>query len=108
MRGRKKRNFISFFAIQAPRLLRKGGTEQVRQIFEASTVLHTYAASDVHVRECFFCCSGKKVFTDFSELQHNSAMHSDEKEGVGNDGTFELCYDRHESLSFLSWSCPRK
>lgn len=49
MRGRKKGNFISIFAITNPPVLRDAGTEQGLQILPASTAVHTTAASDVRV-----------------------------------------------------------
>lgn len=54
MRGRKKRNFTSTFALTAPPVLRATGTRQVCQILRASTALQSYAASDMLVAQWFF------------------------------------------------------
>lgn len=49
MRGPKKGNFFSIFAITAPPLLPEAGSEQGRQNLRASTAVQTYAASSVQV-----------------------------------------------------------
>lgn len=47
-------NFIWIFGITDPPLVPKAGREQVRQIIRTLTAVHSYAASDVLLREFFF------------------------------------------------------
>lgn len=54
MRERKYGNLASIFASSAPSLLRQANKKQVHQILWASTVIHIYTASGVHLRERFF------------------------------------------------------
>lgn len=60
MRWRKKRNFNLMLAVLDTPLLRKLGTEQVRQILQVSTAVHARVASVRLVRECYFRVSREK------------------------------------------------
>lgn len=64
---------------------------KVRQLFHASTAIHSYAASSVRLRECFFAVLEKKVVAVSFERQKFFAKHFDEKQGVGEGGTFKVC-----------------
>lgn len=54
VRERKEGNFISIRVITSPPLMRKAGTERVRQNLWAATAVYTYAASGMRMSECFF------------------------------------------------------
>lgn len=67
IKGRKKENCTSIIANTDSLLLWEAGTEQYCNIFLTSTVVHTYANSNVCVRERFFLAVlGANVSMTFS------------------------------------------
>lgn len=68
----------------------------------------------IHVQQATCACvSGsfarlpKHIVAEFWKRQHVSAEPSYQKEGVGNDGNSEACYEGHGIVLF-SWSRARK
>lgn len=47
MGERQRGIFVSMFAVTAPLLLGEAGMKQIRQILQALTAVHTYAAKDM-------------------------------------------------------------
>lgn len=72
----------------------EAGTNHVRQIFYASTPVHTFAASDVRMRERFFRPFPEKDLIVLLEQQYVFAEHFDEEAGVGKDGTSKVAGSR--------------
>lgn len=99
MGEREKGSFILMLAITDPLLLREASTEHVRQISRASTALHTYATSEVRVRELFLRLFPEKSCLRLFERQHITTEHSNQKEGLGEDCTFQFCSDYDESFA---------
>lgn len=96
MKRLKKKSFTSTFVITGLLLLREPGTIKVCQILQTSTAVHMYAAGQVRVSECFFWLFWIKVVADPFERKQVSAEPPDEEQGVGKDGSSEVCFDHDE------------
>lgn len=46
-------------------ILHRAGAEKVRQVLRASTEVHTYAANDIRLVQCFFTLFRKNAFIQF-------------------------------------------
>lgn len=97
MRERKKRNFNSTFTIKASLLLQEAGTEQVRRVLRAWSIVYRCAAEDLRVRGCSSRLFQKNWSPTFSKMQRISAKHSDKKEGFGKKASSEV-YSSHDKI----------
>lgn len=56
----------------------------------------------MRMREYFIRLFKGKAIAECYERQHASAKRSDEEEGLDEDGTSEVCFDRNGSFDCLS------